>query len=579
MSYHYIALVEREGFGSDNADPVADARLRSLGMHASAILGPAKLYVSNETPVLPLPNGGFVIGHLFSRSGALFGNAPEFQTLSHAAPLGGYLLEHCWGEYLLIEPTFDDERSWKVTRDPSGGVSCVHSLRNDAGFFTSDISLAVHLGRYAPKIDWDYIAYCLVYPNKTGRTGLVDVCELLPGCSLCVRDAGVTTKLDWSPWSIVVRTPRHIDPNEAAMEVRRTVEYVVKTWAEADKSILLELSGGLDSSILAAALKDAQAHVACCTLMTPVPGADERLYARLMTDKLGLPLDATEIRFEDARFDFTVPPDSVAPGISALQYATNAVKERIGERLGITSYFSGAGGDTIFCSLNNAAPAADAFRQLGVSAGLSAIRDLSELHQCTLWKAARLALRKLRRPPKAPCKPDTTFLNSSTIAIDRVDHPWFVAPEGALDGDRDRIFDLANTQSFKDGAARSMRRVLRYPLLSQPVIEACLRAPSWMWISRGRNRAVARYAFADVLPQQIVDRRSKGTYMNYSGALYRKTKHQMLDYLLTGRLQSRGLLDTAALQRFVAAELPARDRSFMRIFDLCAVENWVRQQP
>lgn len=52
-----------------------------------------------------------------------------------------------------------------------------------------------------------------------------------------------------------------------------------------------------------------------------------------------------------------------------------------------------------------------------------------------------------------------------------------------------------------------------------------------------RNRAVARYAFADMLPQQIVDRRSKGTYMNYSGALYRKMKHAMLDYLLTGRLR------------------------------------------
>lgn len=578
MSYRYIALVDPDLLHLHRVDPETDAHLAPFGMHPSATIGPVRLYTSKDTPVLPLPNGGFVIGHLLSRNGALFGDTREFQTLARATQLGKYLLEHCWGEYLLIEPTFDDGRSWRVARDPSGGVPCVYSRCNDGGFFTSDISLAMHLGRHVSDVDWDYIAHYLIYPYKTGRTGLIGVHELLPGCSLGVRDEGVTTKLDWTPWNVVRPTCRHADPIEAAMEVRRTVEHVVRSWARIDKTILLELSGGLDSSIVAACLKDAPAHVACCTVMTPVPGADERLYARLMADDLKVPLNAVEMRFEDARFDFTVPPHSVAPGISALQYATNAVKERIGESLGTVSYFSGAGGDTIFCSLNNAAPATDAFRQCGVSAGVSAIRNLSELHQCTFWKAGRLALRKLCRPPKAPRVPDTAFL-APAIAVDRVDHPWFAAPNVALDGDRDRIFDLVNTQSFKDGAPRGTHRVLRYPLLSQPVVEACLKAPSWMWISEGRNRAVARYAFADVLPQQIVDRRSKGTYMNYSGALYRKMKHAMLDFLLTGRLRERGLLDATALRRFVAAELPPRDCSFMRIFDLCAIENWIRQQP
>lgn len=158
-------------------------------------------------------------------------------------------------------------------------------------------------------------------------------------------------------------------------------------------------------------------------------------------------------------------------------------------------------------------------------------------------------------------------------------HPWFVAPDGALPGDRERIFDLAGTQVFRDGLARGTKWPLRMPLLSQPVVEACLKVPSWMWIAGGRNRAVARDAFADVLPADILYRRSKGTFMNYSGAVYRRNRSRLREYLLTGRLEGHGLLDGDALRRFFDRDLGTREDTFMRIFDLCAAENWVRHQP
>ena len=116
------------------------------------------------------------------------------------------------------------------------------------------------------------------------------------------------------------------------------------------------------------------------------------------------------------------------------------------------------------------------------------------------------------------------------------------------------------------------------PLLSQPVVEACLKVPSWMWIAEGRNRAIARDAFADVLPPDILHRRSKGTFMNYSGAVYRQNKSRLREYLLTGQLEGHGLLDTDSLRQFFDRELGTRDDRFMRIFDLCAVENWIRHQ-
>jgi len=151
-------------------------------------------------------------------------------------------------------------------------------------------------------------------------------------------------------------------------------------------------------------------------------------------------------------------------------------------------------------------------------------------------------------------------------------------PTHAYAGDIERITDLAGTQIFRDITLRGTRRWMRLPLLSQPVVEACLRTPAWMWIAGGRNRSVARAAFADQLPAPILDRRSKGSFAAYSGAVYRRSKQGMRTFLLDGQLRERGLLDVPALEAYFDAELAARDTSFMRIFALCMVENWVRNR-
>jgi asparagine synthase (glutamine-hydrolysing) len=250
--------------------------------------------------------------------------------------------------------------------------------------------------------------------------------------------------------------------------------------------------------------------------------------------------------------------------------------DKVANLQGANSLFYGGGGDTIFCYLRSAAPAADAFRACGLTAGYEAIVNLSRLHGCTIAKAARLTLRKLFRSPKAPYKPDYLLLSRSDTTLPLEFHPWFSAPINALHGDRERIFDLAGNQLFVDSAFRADGRRARFPLLSQPVMEACLRIPSWMWISGGQNRAVARTAFSERLPREVLNRRSKGNFMNYTFAVYRQNKEKISRFLLDGHLCSHGLLDTHKLNLFLESPPPARDQSFMRIFDLCMIENWVR---
>lgn len=578
MSYRYIALVHGEERQNSDALEGMTRLLARAGMERYLSTGSATFYASPDTPVVSVPGKGLVIGHMFTRTGNRL-HTSDVIALLDGDDAAEQALERFWGEYLLVRFVPNQAASFTATRDPSGGVSCIYSLKGEWGFVTSDISLATWLGIYQKAVDWNFIDQCLEYPHvKAKRTGLAGVQELLPGCELRVSGSAVVIEDVWSPWSIIDSTDRSMAWEDAVTLVRASVTSVIGAWSSIDSSILVELSGGLDSSIVAACLRNAGSKVTCSTLTTPVPGGDERQYAQLVADELGVELRVDELRLENMSVDFPISPQVVTPRVGLAQYASNGLKEHLGQLLGVTSFYSGAGGDTVFCYLRSAVPAADAFRTLGVGAGMASLRNLCELHQCTIWKAGLFTLRKLARPPKPPCKADRSFLPTTRAHAPFPDHPWFAAPTGVLAGDRERIFDLAGTQVFRDATSRGLRLPFRMPLLSQPVIEACLRVPSWMWIAGGRNRAVARAAFEEMLPQQILSRRSKGSLVGYLGAVYRRDKPQIRSFLLTGQLQARGLLDEASLLDFFDRPPAPRDRTFMRILDLCMIENWIRQQ-
>lgn len=579
MGYRYIAILRGAEASTQGSVLQMEELLRTRAIERRHTIGPLELFVGNETPTLQLSGDTILLGHVFSRDGTPLSGSAAMSSLPQGEPLRHHLLENFWGEYMLIQLFSGIRRYLTVTRDPSAGVPCIYSISDGGGFVTSDISIATELNLYRRQIDWDYIARCLLFPyQKAQRTGLVGINELLPGCSLRISSNETTTEQDWSPWKFVDPRFRQNDPAEAAAEVRRAVSTAVEAWAALDQSILLEMSGGLDSSIVAACLINTQARITCCTVVTPVPGADERHYAQLIADYLGVDLDAQMLGFDDAQISFVPTLSTASPRIGILHSAIDKLMTAAADHHGTGSFYTGAGGDTVFCYLTNASPAADAFREGGLGAGISAIRNLSSLHECTLWTAARLAIRKLVSAPKPPSTARRTFVHPSRVSGALEDHPWFLAPPNALPGDRERISGLVATQVYRDIAPRGVKRWLRMPLLAQPVVEACLRVPSFMWIAEGQNRAIARSAFASALPAEILTRRSKGNFVSYLGGIYRRNRQHIRELLLGGHMHEHRFLNSSALCHFLDQEdLPTRDELFIDILDLCMIENWLRQ--
>ena len=92
----------------------------------------------------------------------------------------------------------------------------------------------------------------------------------------------------------------------------------------------------------------------------------------------------------------------------------------------------------------------------------------------------------------------------------------------------------------------------------------------------GRDRAVARAAFASRLPPEVVWRRGKGRLDSLCTASYLRQRGALADLLLGGRLAERGLLDKPAIETYLAHDLVEGDFAYFRLLEIADVERWVR---
>jgi len=359
--------------------------------------------------------------------------------------------------------------------------------------------------------------------------------------------------------------------------LRAEIMSCVGAWASRSRRIMLELSGGLDSSIIAAALREHGADFSCVTFATDDPAGDERRQARLVASKMGARL--REVQLDAARASLAPRTRSLTPVPQAFPWRAlidGAVSGAI-EEAGADALFSGGGGDNVFCYLTTAAPAADALRAFGPGLRFArAAGDVADLHRASVWRAARYAVRKACSAKPKLWPRNEEFLMPGVAPASPPAHPWFAEAANIPPGKLEHAASIASAVGVSDGGERDLAVRLCYPLLSRPLIELCLKIPTWMWVEGGRNRAVARDAFADNLPPETIARRTKGDLTGLIAGIYRGRKAEIETLLMEGRLAREGILDRKAVSARMRDADPFRDASFTQLVTLAAVEGWVQ---
>lgn len=558
---------------------LGDATSRAqMASHGRAIFDNATVQVWSDAPVLALGKYGMVVGHLFTRqTPSRRVTALSEECVSRIiASNGQKLIDDYWGGYVAA---IGGKAGPLVLRDPSGAMPCFFAQDETGVWLSNDAaSIAGCSGQSA--IDLAKVAAFLCGLEFLGRsTCVAGVSELWPGERLALVDGKAFIETVWTPWQHSAKIFSG-SSNDAAAALRETLLDSVRCWAEVFPSILLGVSGGLDSSIVAWALADHIPDLRLLTMVGPDADGDETGYARLLADSLGLPLIVRRFELDAVAIDTPNLPHLPWPVASCFTQAIAAVHRDLESQSPIGAYFTGNGGDNIFCSMGSARPVADRLIAQGLSIGtLATALDVARLADASVPAVMRAAWR-LHRGRRASSPPAANLAGLSPDWIDAQAIgpeilPWAQPAACRLPGKAMHVRLLARAMKGHELYARSTSPPQIAPLLAQPVVELCLAIPSWRWIEGGRDRAVARAAFADRLPRAIIERRSKGGPTGFMLSLYRRDALKIEELLEDGLLMQAKLLDRSYVSA-VDCDRPGGAAQALRLLALAATESWVR---
>ncbi len=542
-------------------------------------VGAAQLVGKQDTKI-SLSGAAALVGHAFHRDDFAPCSALEPDVVEKIIRTeGAWAIRNLWGSFLLIWAGADGQVF--LLRSPLTGPAlfqarsgCEEEGERDGGAGAScaftDLALARALGFRLDRPDAGAIDAYLRYPLlRTPRTTIAGATEVLPG-EIARLGCPERRPASWSPWDYATSPPVRAD----ARELGDLVRAVVRAWSGRFARVQLELSGGIDSSIVAACLSSRTDPWRAITMVTAEPDGDERIYARAMAERANVSLAELMLPVEPA--DPIAPPAMlrVRPGGFGLIAPTDAAFLASARDFGADAIFSGTAGDGAFGYQTSIAPALDALRYGGIRAALSAARDQARITDDNIWSALRHAVRGLCRGIRL--WPVDDLLLSRRHASPRPSHPWMTGAEDVPPGQRRYGLGLLSIQPFLDGYDRSLALPKIAPLLSQPLIEYGLGVPSWQWGEGGVNRALAREAFRGDLPDIILARRSKGRILSMFLPAFELNRQRLAAYLLDGWLAGAGLLDVDQVADMLAGRREADTLAMLRILQFADIEGWAR---
>ncbi|MFT4052958.1 MAG: asparagine synthase-related protein [Novosphingobium sp.] len=482
----------------------------------------------------------------------------------------------CWGRFVAVAKD-PETGEVAVYRDPSGMVPCYFGRsRSQVAIATDAVSICRHLVMQ-PSIDWGGIANHLLAPDRRRReTCLAGIREILPGELVHITPDDARHDLLWKPGHHV-GTRLNIPFVEAAELLEGHFSEAVAVWCERYPRPLIALSGGFDSSAITA-LAARCGPVGLIQYFGKSPQADERSYARAVARHLGLELDAVFCDPGQVQVDWNLSAARPRPSARAFTQSFDRHAADKAAVLGATAHFNGGGGDNVFGKLHSAYPLADRYLHSGLSRDLSGTAaDICHATGASLPAVLRQAMAAVRTPDRGKSWPDTADLLSARAIAMRDDepHPWIATQTPLWPGQRQLIRNIARATAATDHLHIEGALPTIFPILSQPLVELCLSLPTWVWLTGGQDRALARAAMKPYLPADILGRRLKGAFDGLVYEIVDLHRARILADLRDGALAGEALIDVDAVEHVLKAH-GGKEAGIIRVLHLHEVEMWCR---
>ena len=428
------------------------------------------------------------------------------------------------------------------------------------------------------------------------------VAKLPPAHVATLADGALALRRYWSLPAGATRSTVSASAGELRERVRAHVREAVRVRLEADVPLGVFLSGGIDSSVIVACMREL--NVARLATFSVGFGADashdELPYARVVARRFETEHheDLLEPKAADLASAVVRALDEPFADSSAL--ATLAVAESTARHLKVA--LSGIGGDEVFGGYPRylGVRLAEAWTRLPrvLRAAPEALARLApeSANSRNVGDWARRFADGARRAMPERYIGWTRFFDAPALAAlatptltrafdgdveaahrtawaarghdDAVDGAWRIDLTTYLPDD---LLTMADRMSM----ARSLE--LRAPFCDHRLIEWSLGIAPATKLAGWSLKALLKSAFADVLPAEIVRRRKQGFMIPLSRWLRTDLRHVLEDALAADRVRARGLWRPDVVARLVSEHLSGRRTHGDRLWTLTMLELWMRE--
>jgi asparagine synthase (glutamine-hydrolysing) len=490
-----------------------------------------------------------------------------------------------------------------LARDRLGKKPLYYWRGSGALVFASEIkALLCHPGP-GRAVDWPALHHYLAYGyTPAGRSAFAGIMKLPPGHTATLDGDSFAARRYWS--LPAEASPIRLAPAELAQRLRDEIREAVRLRLESDVPLGAFLSGGVDSSVVVASMREVTSgRLTTFSIGFGAAAAsyDELPYARQVAERFGTDHHEEILEPKAPELASVIVRSFDEPFADSSAIATYAVAAATARHVKVA--LSGIGGDEAFAGYPRylGVRVSEAWtrlpRWLRRPAGAAAAGLLSESYTSRNLRdwVVRFAAGAERPLPERYFAwtrffdtPAIAALATPALAAHLTDDPdaegraawatrgWGDAMDGAFRIDLasylpDDLLVMADRMSM----ANSLE--LRAPFCDHRVIETSLAIPPSVKTPRLRLKGLLKAAYADVLPPGVLTHRKQGFMIPLARWLRTDLRPLLEDLLSPEQVRARGLFSVDAVERLKAEHGESRRSHADRLWTLMMAELWLRE--